>query len=87
MNNDFLIGVESIRPVCIKAEVGEEPEFIWIAFHKDYDWFCGYGRNSISAINHLEGLIAIIEENDKRKKMDRSGEFYKTIQAQLAEDE
>ena len=85
MNSTFLIGIESIRPVCIKAEVGQDPEFIWIATHKDYDWFCGYGRNSEQAINHLESLIAIIEENDRRRKMDRSGEFYKTIEAQLVE--
>ena len=87
MNNNFLVGIEAIRPVCIKSVVGEDPEFIWIATHKDYDWFCGMGRNSISAINHLEGLIAVIEENDQRKKMNRSGEFYKTVQAQLQEDE
>ena len=61
MNNNFLVGIEAIRPVCIKSEAGQDPEFIWIATHKDYNWFCGMGRNSISSINHLERLIDIVE--------------------------
>ena len=85
MNKNFLIGIEAVRPVCIKAEVGEEPEFIWIATHKDYSWFCGYGQDSNAAINHLESLIAIIEENDRRKN--RNDQTYFSIKAELQEDE
>ena len=81
MNNDFLFGIEAVRPVCIKAEVGQDPEFIWIATHKDYDWFCGYGRNSISAINHLEGLIKIVEQHKNR-----DDQVYSVMKAQLVEE-
>lgn len=81
MNSNFLIGIEAIRPVCIKAEVGQDPEFIWIATHKDYDWFCGYGRNSVSAINRLEKLIKIVEQHTNR-----DDQVYSVMKAQFVEE-
>ena len=62
MKSNFLIGVEAIRPVCIQWEYGSDPEYIWIATHKDYDWFCGKGKNSQEALVHLETLVASVEK-------------------------
>ena len=81
MNSDFLLGVESVRPVQVNSNSSQDPEIIWMAFHKDYDWFCGYGRNQVSAVNHLERLVNIVEKHKNRDE-----QVYSVMKAQLVEE-
>ena len=62
MKSNFLVGVEALRPICVGWEVGSDPEYMWIATHKDYDWFCGLAKTSQGALIHLETLVASVEK-------------------------
>lgn len=59
-----IVDLQNLRPVMIGSEIGQEPEFIWVAIHKEkkYNWFCGLGNGSIEARRNLKKLIDLLEE-------------------------
>ena len=58
-----IVDLQNVRPVMIGSEIGQEPEFIWMATHREekYNWFCGLGNGSIEARRNLKKLIDLIE--------------------------
>ena len=65
MNREHLLNtIGTLRPVMDKCEEGGQPEFIWMAQHKNenYRWFAGIGENSVEAFENLEQIVKLIEE-------------------------
>ena len=64
-NREHLLNtIATLRPVMNKCDESGQPEFIWMAQHKNesYHWFAGIGDNSVEAFENLEQIVKLIEE-------------------------
>ena len=60
MNREHLLNtIATLRPVMNKCDESGQPEFIWMAQHKNesYHWFAGIGNNPLVFLYELDYLL------------------------------